>query len=65
MDWVLPTDEILALAKAEMMGAKEDEALVPSSINRSNGEPDRGNKGHSGIALRLRNFALLHFKQGS
>jgi hypothetical protein len=64
MDWVLPTDEILALAKAEMMAAKEDEALVPSSINRSNGGPGRGNKGHNGIALRLRNFAF-HFNRGS
>jgi hypothetical protein len=64
MDWVLPTDEILARAKAEMMAAKEDEALVPSSISRSNGGPGRGNKGHSGIALRLRNFAF-HFKRGS
>lgn len=64
MDWVLPTDEILAIAKAEMMAAKEDEALVPSSINHSNGGPSCGNKGHNGIALRLRNFAL-HFKRGS
>jgi len=64
MDWVLPTDEILGLAKAEMPAAEEDEALVPSSISRSNGGPGRDNKGHSGIALRLRNFAL-HLKWGS
>lgn len=64
MDWVLPTDEILALVKAEIMGAEEDEGLVPSSISRSNGGPGRGNKGHSGIAFRLRNFAF-HFGRGS
>ncbi len=64
MDWVLPTDEILALAKAEMTAAEEDEALVPSSISRSNGGSGRDNKGHSGIALRLRNFAF-HFKRDS
>ena len=63
MDWVLPTDEVLALAKAEMMAAKEDEALVPSSINRSNGGPGRDDKRPSGITLRLRNFAF-RFKPG-
>jgi hypothetical protein len=61
MDWVLPTDEILALAKAEMTAAEEDEALVPSSISRSNGGPGRGNKGHNGIASRLRKL-VFHFK---
>jgi hypothetical protein len=64
MDWVLPTDEILALVKAETMAAEKDEALVPRSISRSNGGLSRGNKGHTGIALRLRNFAF-HFKRGS
>jgi hypothetical protein len=29
MDWVLPTDEILALAKAEMMAAKEERGSRP------------------------------------
>ena len=63
MDWVLPTDEILALVKAEMMAVKENEALVPSSINRSNGGPGRDDKRPSGITLRLRNFAF-RFKPG-
>jgi hypothetical protein len=59
MDWVLPTDEILALAKAEMMAAEEDEALGPSSISRSNGGPGHGNKAHDGIASRLRKLVFL------
>ena len=58
MDWVLPTDEILALAQAEMMAAEEDEALLPSSISRSNGGPGHGDKVHDGIASRLRKFSL-------
>ena len=62
MDWVLPTDEILALAKAEMTAAEEDEALVPSSISRSNGGPGHGDKAQDGIASRLRKL-VFHFKQ--
>jgi hypothetical protein len=64
MDWVLPTDEILSLVKAETIAAEKDEALVPSSISRSNAGPGRGIQGHNGITSRLRNFAL-HFKRGS
>jgi hypothetical protein len=62
MDWVLPTDEILALGKAEMTAAEEDEALVLSSISRSNGGPGHGDKAHDGIASRLRKL-VFHFKQ--
>ncbi len=62
MDWVLPTDEILALAKAEMTAAEEDEALVLGSISRSNGGPGQSNKAHDGIASRLRKL-VFHFKQ--
>jgi hypothetical protein len=62
MDWVLPTDEILALAKAEMTAADEDEALVLSSIRRSNGGPGHGSEAHDGIASRLRKL-VFHFKQ--
>jgi hypothetical protein len=62
MDWVLPTDEILALAKAEMTAAEGDEALVLSSISRSNGGPGPGDKAHDGIASRLRKL-VFHFKQ--
>ena len=64
MDWVLPTDEILALVKAEITVAEEDGAVGPSSISRSNAGPGRGIQGHNGITSRLRNFAL-HLKRGS
>ncbi|SRR6266567_7785151 len=52
MDWVLPTDEMLA--KSEMIAAEERSAPAPSLA-------DRGDAGHS-IASRLRKFAV-HFKR--
>src|SRR3989442_15004555 len=58
MDWVLPTDEILA--RVEMMVAEEREAAVPSPVTRGNGGQEPSNGGHNGIASRLREFAF-HF----
>src|SRR5437879_7175861 len=60
MDWVLPTDEILA--KVEKMVAEEREAAIPSPVTRGNGGHGCGDSGHSGIAWRLREFAF-HFKR--
>ena len=60
MDWVLPTDEILA--KVERMVAEEREAAIPSPVTRGNGRHGCGDSGHSGIASRLREFAF-HFKR--
>ena len=60
MDWVLPTDEILA--KVEKMVAKEREAAVTTSVSRGNGGHEPGNGGHNGIVSRLREFAF-HFKR--
>ena len=62
MDWVLPTDEILA--KVEVMVAEERKAAVRAAASRSNGGRERANSGHSGIASQLRKFAL-HFKRAS
>ena len=62
MDWVLPTDEILA--KVERMVAEEREAAALAPVNESNGGPERSHKGHNSIASRLRNFAF-NFKLGS
>ena len=59
MDWVLPTDEILA--NVERMLAKEREAPVPVPVSRGKEEHECGDRGQSGIAWRLRNFAF-HFK---
>jgi hypothetical protein len=61
MDWVLPTDEILA--KVEMMAAEEPKAAVLSSASRGNGGPVHPHRGHNGIASRLLKLAF-HFKRG-
>ena len=62
MDWVLPTDEILA--KVERMVAEEREASIPSAVTRSSGGLERGDSGTSGISSQLRQFAF-HFKRRS
>jgi len=62
MDWVLPTDEILAKVEREV--AKEREAAVPPPIVRSNGGLGHSHETQDSIASRLRNFAL-HFRWGS
>jgi len=62
MDWVLPTDEILA--KVEMMVAEERKAAVQAAASRSNGGRERADSGHSGIASQLRKFTF-HFKRPS
>ena len=60
MDWVLPTDEILA--KVERMLAEEREAAVTTPVRRGNGGHEPSNGGHNGVASRLREFAF-HFKR--
>ena len=60
MDWVLPTDEILA--KVERMVAKEREASVTTHVSRGNGGHEPSNGGHNGIGSRLREFAF-YFKR--
>jgi hypothetical protein len=62
MDWVLPTDEILA--KVERMVAEEREASLPRPVARGYGAHERGYSGHNGVASRLREFAS-HFKPRS
>src|SRR6266571_6507255 len=62
MDWVLPTDEILA--KVERMVAEEREAAVTIPVTSGDGGPSRRNKRYNGIASQLRKFAF-HFKRGS
>src|SRR5438552_8040898 len=60
MDWVLPTNEILA--KVEKLAEEERKAAIPSPVTRGNGGHGCGDSGHSGIASRLREFAF-HFKR--
>jgi hypothetical protein len=61
MDWVLPTDEILA--KVEMKVAQEHKAAAPTPASRANGGSVHPDRGHNGIASRLRKFAF-HFARG-
>jgi hypothetical protein len=62
MDWVLPTDEILA--KVEMMAAQEHKAAAPTPASRVSGGPDRADRSHSGIASRLQKLGF-HFGRGA
>jgi hypothetical protein len=61
MDWVLPTDEILA--KVKMMAAEElrASALKPAVGTDGNGKKVNTGKAHDDLVSRLRKFAL-HFK---
>ena len=61
MDWVLPTDEILA--RVEMLAAKEHEAATSTPINHGR-MPKRRHEMHHNIAAQLRNFAS-HFSRHS
>ena len=63
MDWVMPTDEILAKVE-ERMAAEEREAAARSAPNRTNRAPERPDNEHSSVASRLRKFAFL-FKHTS
>jgi hypothetical protein len=62
MDWILPTDEILA--KVEKLAGQEREAAVPSAVTHGNQGHERGDSGHNSIASQLRQFAF-HFKRRS
>lgn len=57
MDWVLPTDEIIA--KVEMLAAEERKAAVRAPMNHNNGRLERPEKPHNDIASRWRKFAFL------
>jgi hypothetical protein len=62
MDWVLPTDEILA--RVETMVAEERKTAAPTPVSLGNGRAERSKRAHNRIASRLRNFAL-HFRGAS
>src|SRR5215475_15728962 len=61
MDWVLPTDEILA--RVEMLAAEEHEAATSIPINHGR-MPKRQHETLHGIVVQLRNFAS-HFSRHS
>lgn len=56
MDWVLPTDETLAMV--EMLAAEEGKAAASTSAGHGNAGPERPKRGHNGIASRWRIFAF-------
>ena len=56
MDWVLPTDEILA--RVEKLAAQEREAAVRITVTQDNQGHQRGDGGHKSIGSRLREFAF-------
>ncbi len=60
MDWVLPTDEIIA--RVEMLAAEERKVAVPSPMNHNNGRLERSKRPYNDIASRWRKFAF-HFKR--
>jgi hypothetical protein len=62
MDWVLPTDEIIA--KVEMRAAEERKAAVPAPMNHNDGGIEHPETPHNGIASRWRKF-VFHFKHSS
>ena len=62
MDWVLPTDEILA--RVQKMAAEERKAAEPSPMNHKNGGLERAERPHNDIASRWRRFAF-HFKRSA
>ena len=61
MDWVLPTDEILA--RVEKLAAQEREAAaasaVPITVTHDNRGNERGDSGRNSIVSRLRQFGFL------
>lgn len=61
MDWVLPTDEIIA--RFELMVAKERKA-AELRLARASGMPEPLKSEHDGIASRFLKFAF-HFKRAS
>ena len=62
MDWVLPTDEILA--RVEKLAAEELEAAVPMTVTHDIQRHEHGDSRHQSIPSRLRQFAFL-FKRRS
>jgi len=61
MDWVMPTDEILARVERLAEEEREGSALKPAATTNGNGKTVHGGKAHGDFVSRLRKFAL-HFK---
>ena len=61
MDWVLPTDEILAKVERLVEEERKASALTPAATTNGNGKTVHTGKAHGDFVSRLRKFAL-HLK---
>ncbi len=61
MDWVLPTDEILARVEKLAQEERKASALTPVTATNGNGKTVHADKSHQHFVSRLRKFAL-HLK---
>jgi hypothetical protein len=61
MDWVLPTDEILAKMERLAEEERRASALTRTIATNGNGKTLHSGKAHDDIMSRLRKFAF-HFK---
>ena len=64
MDWVLPTDEILARAERTAAEERKASALKPVACANGNGKTVHAVRERDDLVSRLRNFAF-HFKRYS
>ena len=58
MDWVLPTDEILARVEKLVEEERKASALKPAAVTIGNGEAVRTDKSHQHFVSRLRRLAF-------
>jgi hypothetical protein len=61
MDWVLPTDEILAKVEKLAEEERRASALTPATATNGNGKTIHADKSHQRFVSRLLNFAF-HLK---
>jgi hypothetical protein len=64
MDWVLPTNEILAKVEKMAIEERKASALKPAVVTIGNGKTVRADKGHEHFVSRLRRLAF-HLKRHS
>ena len=58
MDWVLPTDEILARVEKLAEDERKASALKPAAVTIGNGKEVSSHKPHNDFMSRLFKFAL-------
>ena len=58
MDWVLPTDEVLARVERLAEEQRKAAATKPAAVTTGNGKTVRTDKAHNDLMTRLLKFAL-------